>query len=50
MTFTDPNNNAPVGTEDNFVTEEGSDIMGSLIGNDNDPDGDDLTITTTPVY
>ncbi len=47
--FTDPDNNAPVGTEDNFVTEEGSDIMGSLIGNDNDPDGDDLTITTTPI-
>jgi len=48
--FTDPNNNAPVGTEDNFVTEEGSNpVMGDLLANDNDPDGDDLTIDTTPV-
>ncbi|MEM6316090.1 MAG: Ig-like domain-containing protein [Bacteroidota bacterium] len=46
---TNPDNNPPVGTEDNLVTEEGDPIMGDLLSNDNDPDGDSLIINTTPV-
>ena len=35
--------------EDNFVTEEGAPVMGSLTDNDFDPDGDNIIINTTPV-
>ena len=31
---TDPNNNPIIGVEDNFVTEEGAPVMGSLTDNE----------------
>ena len=46
---TSSDNNPPIGTEDNLVTETDATIMGDLLSNDNDPDGDDLSITTTPL-
>ena len=45
----DPGNNAPTGVEDNFVMENDNDLTGDLLSTDSDPDGDNLTITTTPV-
>ena len=44
------NNRPPVGNEDAFVTVQDSSITGgSLISNDADPDGDPITISTTPI-
>ena len=38
-------NNAPVGNDDSGTGEKGEDITGNVLGNDTDPDGDDLTAT-----
>ena len=43
------NNEQPIANTDEVFGEEGSTITGSLIANDVDPDGDMLTINTTPV-
>ena len=42
------NNNAPVANDDATITLIDQPVTGSLLTNDNDPDGDDLTINTTP--
>jgi len=42
-------NNDVVGAPDNFVMEVGDTLSASVISNDTDPDGDNLSITTTPV-
>ena len=46
---TDPNNNPPIGIEDNIVMENDTTVTGDLLANDSDPDGDNLTITTSPI-
>ena len=46
---TDPNNNGVLGVPDNFTTEDDSPLTADLLANDSDPDGDNLTINTTPV-
>ena len=46
---TDADNNSVIGTADNFITEENAPVTGNLVSNDNDPDGDDLIINTTPL-
>ena len=45
---TDPNNNPPI-IEDNIVMENDTTVTGDLLSNDSDPDGDNLTITTSPI-
>jgi len=42
-------NNPVIGVPDHFVMEEGNTLTASVISNDTDPDGDNLTINTTPV-
>ena len=42
-------NNPPVGIADHYLTFVGNPVSGSLLPNDSDPDGDVLTINTTPV-
>jgi len=42
-------NNTVIGVPDHFVMEEGNTLTASVISNDTDPDGDNLTINTTPV-
>ena len=42
-------NPAPVAQNDSFTGTEDTDITGSVLGNDSDPDGDALTVNTTPV-
>ncbi|MCW3808180.1 Ig-like domain-containing protein, partial [Plebeiibacterium marinum] len=43
-------NNAPVATDDVASVDEDSVLNGTtLLSNDSDPDGDELTINTTPV-
>ena len=42
-------NNPPVGIADHYLTFVGNPVSGSLLPNDSDPDGDALTINTTPV-
>ena len=42
-------NNPPVGGADHFVMEDSTTITASILSNDFDPDGDSLTINTTPV-
>ncbi|MEE9373964.1 MAG: Ig-like domain-containing protein, partial [Saprospiraceae bacterium] len=46
---TDPDNNPPIGVNDNFLTENDNPLTGDLLSNDSDPDGDNLTITTSPI-
>ena len=41
-------NNPPIADPDYGVTYADTPIMGSLVSNDNDPDGDNLVINTTP--
>ncbi|MFM2269910.1 MAG: hypothetical protein RL757_3351, partial [Bacteroidota bacterium] len=48
MTVT-PTNNAPIAINDINVTLQGVLATGSLTGNDSDPDGNTITINTTPV-
>ena len=45
----DTSNNAPVAITDNGVTQPGVTLTGDLLNNDFDPDGDNITINTTPV-
>ncbi len=45
----DPVNNSVVGIDDNFTMETGNTLSASVISNDYDPDGDNITINTTPV-
>ncbi|MFA8435295.1 MAG: Ig-like domain-containing protein [Marinifilaceae bacterium] len=46
----DPVNDAPVATDDSAQVDEDGTLNGTnLLGNDSDPDGDDLTVNTTPV-
>ena len=42
----DPNN-APDAVDDNGAGDKNEDITGNVLGNDTDPDGDDLTATLT---
>ena len=42
-------NEPPVANPDDYVTLENTVVTGSIISNDNDPDGDNITINTTPV-
>ncbi|HHB79115.1 MAG TPA: tandem-95 repeat protein, partial [Saprospiraceae bacterium] len=44
-----PDNNPPVGIADHYLTTVDNPVTGSLLPNDSDPDGDSLTINTTPV-
>ena len=47
---TGPSNNAPpIVGDDNFEVFTDTPITSSLIGNDSDPEGDALTVTTTPI-
>jgi len=46
---TDFDNNQILGLEDNFTTETGSPLSGNLLGNDSDPDGDNLMINPMPI-
>ncbi len=42
-------NNPPVANNDTATTEENTPVDGSLLPNDFDPDGDPITINTTPI-
>ncbi len=42
-------NEAPIANADNVTTEEGVTLTGNVASNDFDPDGDPLTVNTTPV-
>jgi hypothetical protein len=42
---TDGSNNAPLATDDTNTVEQGGTVTSSILGNDNDPDGDVLTVT-----
>ncbi len=42
-------NEPPIANPDNVTTEVGVPVTASMISNDNDPDGDDLLVNTTPV-
>ncbi len=42
-------NNPPNGVEDNITTTVNDPAIGDLLSNDNDPDGDSLMITMTPI-
>ena len=42
-------NRPPVAVEDNYVGKVNTQVTGNLISNDYDPDGDNITINTTPV-
>ncbi len=42
-------NNPPVAINDNFATEMNTTVSGNLISNDYDPDGNTISINTTPV-
>ncbi|MCB9185743.1 MAG: tandem-95 repeat protein [Flavobacteriales bacterium] len=44
-----PDNNPPVATDDINSTLVGVPVSGNVTTNDWDPDGDDLTVTTTPL-
>lgn len=44
-----PDNNPPVATDDMNSTLVGVPVSGNVTTNDWDPDGDDLTVTTTPL-
>lgn len=46
---TNPNNNGVLGVPDHFTTEDDSPLTADVLANDSDPDGDNLTINTTPV-
>ncbi len=43
----DPVNNAPVANPDDYITDVNTPVNGSVLPNDFDPDGDDLTPTKT---
>lgn len=43
------NNNPPVANDDTATTPNDTPVTGNVLGNDSDPDGDDLTVNTTPV-
>ncbi|MEP0367312.1 MAG: Ig-like domain-containing protein, partial [Cyclobacteriaceae bacterium] len=43
------NNDPPVAVDDTFTIDEDTPATGDLIENDSDPDGDDITINTTPI-
>ena len=45
----DPGNNPPIANPDQNITEVNTPVDGSLLPNDFDPDGDPITINTTPV-
>ncbi|MEQ9285952.1 MAG: Ig-like domain-containing protein, partial [Cyclobacteriaceae bacterium] len=45
----DPVNDPPVAMDDEVSGEEDTPISGSVLDNDTDPEGDDLTVNTTPV-
>ena len=49
VTPTVASNNAPEADDDAFSGSEDSELTGDLLENDSDPDGDALTINTTPV-
>jgi VCBS repeat-containing protein len=42
-------NPPPIAGGDNFASNENVPVSGNLLGNDSDPDGDSLSISTTPV-
>lgn len=42
-------NPAPTAVADSFTTDEDTPVSGSVLGNDTDPDNDDLVVNTTPV-
>lgn len=44
-----PTNNPPVAVDDVNSTTVNTAVSGNVITNDSDPDGDDLTVTTTPI-
>ncbi|WP_299106782.1 Ig-like domain-containing protein [uncultured Tenacibaculum sp.] len=46
---TTSSNNAPIANADTAITEEGTTVTGNVASNDYDPDGDPLTVNTTPV-
>ena len=52
-TTVNPNNTPPIAQDDNFETFSDpiapSTLVGELLGNDGDPDGDVIAINTTPV-
>lgn len=43
-------NNPPIASNDVFATNEGENVTGSLTANDQDLDGDNITISTTPIF
>ncbi len=50
ITITDDEiNSSPVASNDTATISEGGTATGNLLDNDNDPDGNSLTVTTTPV-
>ncbi len=42
-------NDAPVAAPENFTLNEDASVSGNVVTNDTDPDGNNLTITTTPI-
>ncbi len=42
-------NNPPVANNDSFTTTVGNPVSGDVSTNDTDPDGDNLTVNTTPI-
>ena len=44
-----PTNNAPVANNDNYTSPEGYPLLGNVLSNDFDVDGDNLILNTTPV-
>lgn len=45
----DPDNQPPFAGNDGAVTPVDTPVSGDMLGNDSDPDGDNITISTTPV-
>jgi hypothetical protein len=43
VSIEEPSNTAPVAVDDAFATDEGTVLAGSVLGNDQDPEGDALT-------
>ena len=44
-----PVNDAPIAVDDSFPLEEDTPLMDTVLPNDSDPDGDNITVTTTPI-
>ena len=49
VTTDNPGNQPPIAQNDEFTTNQGVPVVNSVIPNDGDPDGDPITVTTTPV-